>query len=725
MIPVSLTLSNFMPFGENVPTLSFAGIHVASICGENGSGKSSIIDAITWALWGKTRAKSDDELIRQGESSMEVKFDFAVGRQTYRVLRKRSKAKTQRSSGQGALELQISDEGHFRPITGDSIGQTEKKIVDILHMDYETFINSAFLRQGHADQFTVSTPAERKAVLTNILGLSEYDRLEIGARQMAVRRASEKAVAENAIREFGVELAQKASYEAELVAVEERLKAIEQGIAECESVLRLMRENRESLRVKQQQTSQIEEQITQASRDLERWVGQIKASQQRVQEFEQVIANQSAIDEQYGKLVELRKKSEDYNQRLRLASALNQRRHLLDMAVQRAGQTVLTEHKVLSARVEELEGKAARTAIIEDQLKEERSGLEETARLEQSVASQKNDHQMALAEIRMLEADKLRSDGVVAMTEEKLDLLKSNPQAKCPLCEQELTGDHLVVIHSKYVQEKLAAVDLSESVSARLRIKKGQLLQLERQIGDAESEVAKTKSAQSVRIGLLESELAGARSASAAVEKERETLSELEEKLSGKDYATVEQEEIRELDQSLISLGYDPGAHEGLRAEIGKLEPVESAKRRLDEALRLVEQSRDSVSKGQQAAGELGAAIVGLRQSRVDLLSELQVLRAATEDLSSAEAHRIDLADSHRRAQEALGRVRERVRRCQQLEVLKKEREGVLSVVATEEALYRELAEAFGKKGVQALLDRDRCTRNRGRGQHSFGENDR
>jgi exonuclease SbcC len=153
-----------------------------------------------------------------------------------------------------------------------------------------------------------------------------------------------------------------------------------------------------------------------------------------------------------------------------------------------------------------------------------------------------------------------------------------------------------------------------------------------------------------------------------------------------------------------MSLGYDPGAHEALRAEIGKLEPVESAKRRLDEALRLVEQSRDSVSKGQQAAGELGAAIVGFEQAKVDLLSELQVLEAATEDLSSAEAHRIELADSHRREQEALGRVSERISRCQQLEVLKKEREGVLSVVALEESLYRELAEAFGKKGVQALL---------------------
>ena len=47
MIPIKLTLSNFMPYTDNVPPLSFAGIHIASICGDNGSGKSSLVDAMT------------------------------------------------------------------------------------------------------------------------------------------------------------------------------------------------------------------------------------------------------------------------------------------------------------------------------------------------------------------------------------------------------------------------------------------------------------------------------------------------------------------------------------------------------------------------------------------------------------------------------------------------------------------------------------------------------
>jgi exonuclease SbcC len=64
MIPVKLTLCNFMPYREAV--LSFAGIHVACLCGDNGNGKSALLDAITWALWGKSRAKNDDDLIHHG-----------------------------------------------------------------------------------------------------------------------------------------------------------------------------------------------------------------------------------------------------------------------------------------------------------------------------------------------------------------------------------------------------------------------------------------------------------------------------------------------------------------------------------------------------------------------------------------------------------------------------------------------------------------------------------
>src|SRR5579884_3209703 len=71
MIPIKLTLKNFMSYGEEGATLPLEGLHVACLSGDNGNGKSALLDAMTWALWGKTRASSvksisEDDLIRMG-----------------------------------------------------------------------------------------------------------------------------------------------------------------------------------------------------------------------------------------------------------------------------------------------------------------------------------------------------------------------------------------------------------------------------------------------------------------------------------------------------------------------------------------------------------------------------------------------------------------------------------------------------------------------------------
>src|SRR5438067_12163587 len=99
MIPIKLTLKNFMSYGEEETTLPFEGIHVACLSGDNGNGKSALLDAMTWALWGKTRASSvqsvsEDDLIRRNADEMEVRFEFDLTDQRYRVVRKRKRGKT-------------------------------------------------------------------------------------------------------------------------------------------------------------------------------------------------------------------------------------------------------------------------------------------------------------------------------------------------------------------------------------------------------------------------------------------------------------------------------------------------------------------------------------------------------------------------------------------------------------------------------------------------------
>jgi exonuclease SbcC len=167
VIPVKLELKNFMSYGEQVMPLDFTGMHLACLCGDNGHGKSAILDAITWALWGEARA-SGDELIRLGTDEMRVTFDFRIGDDLYRVIRGRSK----RNSG-NVWEIYVSDgSSGWRPITGQGIRDTGRVIQRVLRMDYKTFVNSAYIQQGRADEFTKQTVSDRKKILADILDLT-------------------------------------------------------------------------------------------------------------------------------------------------------------------------------------------------------------------------------------------------------------------------------------------------------------------------------------------------------------------------------------------------------------------------------------------------------------------------------------------------------------------------------------------------------------------------
>jgi exonuclease SbcC len=246
-----------MCYREDVPPLSFESFHVACLAGDNGHGKSALLDAMTWALGGKSRASSDDDLVNQGKTDMEVEYLFAIGEQRYRVIRKHVKAGPKRSVAQ-AMELQIAGPEGFKPLTGASNRETQQKLTGLLRMDYDTFINSAFLRQGHADEFTVANPSKRKQVLADILGLSFYDELEEQAKELAKQRETEEAQLDSAIKDINDELAQKPVYEAELGQALGELSHIEKIIKEQESRLNELRQKKESLENKRIQLTQLE-----------------------------------------------------------------------------------------------------------------------------------------------------------------------------------------------------------------------------------------------------------------------------------------------------------------------------------------------------------------------------------------------------------------------------------------------------------------------------------
>lgn len=704
MIPVKLAMRNFMCYHDNVPPIYFDGIHVACICGDNGNGKSALIDAMTWALWGQTRAKNDDDLIYSGQNEVEVEFDFAVGQDSYRIIRKHSRPKRRGRSGQTILEFQIATGDGFRSITDNSLRLTQRKIVDVLHMDYPTFINSAFLLQGHADEFTIKRPVERKEVLANILGFSFYDELEKQARDLARQQEIEKAQLESVINGIGDELAQKSAYKAELELAQGELTRIERDITGHESRLASLRQKRDFLENRRWQLTQLNESIAVTKRDMARWEEQARQHHTQIGEYEKLIARRSVIEEGYSQLSSTRKLNEELNRKLGLMVRLNERKSRLEKAIAQARAGLLTAHAVAQSKIGELEKKSQRLPQLRSgrqQIELQRNRL---AELEQALQEKRRNSQEIRAKINYMESGKAQLEREIGEIDEKLNLLLSQGDARCPLCETELGREELKLIEAKYADEKASKSSTLKLNVAELALKKKGLELLDDEISRLEAKINQDKALIQSRAGVIDIEISEAEEAGSKLDDEVKRLAEIEQQLARNDFATGEQQALHVTETELAGLDYRAAQHEQARHRLDELEQYENPKRRLEEADRLISQEQEAVCRAEEAARELYGSLEVADKKRQELSGELDLLPQLVDELAQAETEHKTLLQRQKEAQEIIGSVKGKLNRLSELEVKRGEKERLLAQALKEEVIFKELAQAFGKRGIQALL---------------------
>lgn len=224
MIPCSIQIKNFLSYGSPPQTISFEPYHLIYLCGKNGHGKSALLDAITWALWGHARkvhtsGKPDQGLMRIGSQHMAVVFDWIVHNQRYRV---RREVILQPSKTVVNLDFGIVNElGAFKPLTDKTIRATQERINTTIGLDYDGFIASAFIRQGNSHEFSRRAPQERKELLAQILGIGTYETIR------------KKALAE--LRELENSRERSATQETLYANAPDSLVAIDTRLAECET----------------------------------------------------------------------------------------------------------------------------------------------------------------------------------------------------------------------------------------------------------------------------------------------------------------------------------------------------------------------------------------------------------------------------------------------------------------------------------------------------------
>jgi exonuclease SbcC len=179
--PLKLQLEGFTSFREKLE-LDFAGLDLFAITGPTGAGKSSLIDAIVFALYGQVPRVGDDykQLISHGAERMSVMLEFGVGKERYRI------ARTARPDKASQQRLERITHEPPEPIA-DRVKEIRAEVDRILGLDYDGFTRSVVLPQGQFDAFLKGEPKERRKILVGLLNLSVYERMQ----QLANKRSSD------------------------------------------------------------------------------------------------------------------------------------------------------------------------------------------------------------------------------------------------------------------------------------------------------------------------------------------------------------------------------------------------------------------------------------------------------------------------------------------------------------------------------------------------------
>ena len=377
MIPHKLSLQNFLSYKAPQEPLDFSQMHLAVLIGQNGHGKSALLDAMTWALWGKARA-SDDALMHLGSTEMQVEFEFRLGEQLYRVARKRHR---RGKTSKPRLDLFIWDEegGRWQPLTETTVTATQRKIEDILRMDYDTFEHTAFLKQGEADAFTTATPGKRKNILGKVLNLAQYDRYAARAREVAKTLQREVDGLEGRIQELSEELVRQQEYEeaikrAEVAELQARLTRDAEARAAAEARLTL-----QALENKQEARAKLARRVSRARQGHEQTSAELDRIRRRVAALQELLTRKEAIAAQFRQWQAAQEEETRWNQVLAALRPLEREEQALVRAIDQAKAALEKDLALKQRQLQEAEEAAAALPELSAQLAalgEEVSALE-------------------------------------------------------------------------------------------------------------------------------------------------------------------------------------------------------------------------------------------------------------------------------------------------------------------------------------------------------------
>ncbi|MCE9646098.1 MAG: SMC family ATPase [Chloroflexi bacterium] len=698
MIPIHLRIAGFLSYRDPVD-LNFDSFELACISGQNGAGKSSLLDAITWVLFGESRGKGTDIInLNLDVKAAEVALTFGYEGNVFRVQRTLPRGKST------VLEFQIQDHENWKPLTEKTTRDTQARIEQTLRLDYETFVNASFFLQGKADQFTQKKASERKAVLSTILGLEIWDTYK--DRTAGKRRQIEIEVQslDGRVAEIEAELGEEDVRRSRLTELEDALKQLSSTRAAQESALENVKKNVALLDQQRKLAETLSKSLERARLDhatLEARLAQ-KESERKI--YSDLLGRAKEIESAYQNWQKARAELEELDNAAAEFREHEKEREPLQKQIAVEKATLEEEQRALLIEQEEIGHQEVSVNALNAEIeRENRSLLEVETRMAERADLEKNRNE-ARERQAALKAENEALKESMSDLKERIESLKAANGATCPLCGQDLTEKHRKTTLKQLEEEGKQKGDrfrANKTGSEKLKKELEQLASRITKLADLDQDRLK----HSNTISQLTERIESLQSVAKEWEKTgRKRLAQLTRDLEKDTFAVEARKQLSRLDKELAKLGYDASAHDRKRKQELELRKSGDEYQNLDKARAVTGQIENEIASLGSEIGKRKLEIVEQEKAHDAVAQALAESEALTPDVHRAERDLFSIREDENRTRDQVGAARQKVEVLSTLRARKTDYLIQRDELNQQIVRHKTLERAFGRDGVPALL---------------------
>jgi exonuclease SbcC len=633
----SLRLQNFRQHADTALTFENG---LTGIIGANGTGKSTILEAIAWALYGTTAARGTRESIKflraKKGAGVRVELEFELGAHTYRVIRSLTNA-----------ELYL-DRG-AAPIANSTTGVTDV-LRRRLGMSREEFFNTYFTGQKELSVMAAMRPSEREEFLSQLLG---YGRLDVAREITRDRRKG--IVAESTGVRTGMpdpDQVQRAASESR-IQLADATRQLEQGQAKAGKAaagVEKLTPQWEEAQVDRERLKRIEGDLRVSESD--------EASRKReIERNDKELAELASIKTE---IVRLRKATAPLATVPAELEAMNalEREEGRRQALARQERELAAELTKDRDRLAELESAPKVEKEVLATLERGRAALVQAEKRTEALRIEwEKDKQEVNTKLESL------AKSLPEYKHQRELLLKEGQSGTCPICSKPL-GDHYDEVLA-HIEDQLE-VQTNEQKYLKSRV--GQLKAAPKDLVEADAKKREIADA----LQKLEQRYA-------KVQRDAQDLAKLEVEIGARD--AKHRAIVAEL--ATLPSGYQPERHAELRRQATELQQLESRLSQLGGRLEREAQLREERERAAVALKEIESRLKELRASRkkmagaeerfekirVSYESAVAVQRAADLELATAKANHASAVTASEVAARAVADLEKAIARLEELNV--------------------------------------------------------